>query len=237
MNLPGMDQSTADAILDWIDADNVPRAEGAEADYYAGLEPPARPRNGLPPTLEELLLVRGVTREKLFGADVNQDFRADPWEEELARSQARVGSESETPWAGFLTVYSGERDESYDGQPRIPLNQPDLGALHRALQAAFENGWANFVVAYRQYGPFQGGGDGEDAAQLPLDLSRPPQHAIRSPLELVGARVAIPESSGDKRRVFDSPLTGDPSLMATTSPSGWIGSRCSAVRRSTAASM
>jgi type II secretory pathway component PulK len=218
MNLPGMDESTADAILDWIDADNSPRGQGAESDYYAGLEPPVRPRNAVPPALEELLLVRGVTREKLFGVDLNQNFQVDRWEQDLARSQTRIGSEAETPWAGFLTVYSGERDESYDGQPRILLNQPDLGALHRALGAAFEVGWANFVVAYRQFGPFRGGAQGEDAAQLPLDLSRPPQHTIRSPLELVGARVAIPESGGDKQRVFDSPLAADSALLRENLP-------------------
>ena len=78
-----MDESTADAILDWIDADNEPRDQGAEADYYLGLDPPVRPRNAVPPSLDELLLVRGVTREKLFGLDRNANFDVDAWEAEL----------------------------------------------------------------------------------------------------------------------------------------------------------
>ena len=90
MNLTDMDESTADAILDWIDADNAPRDLGAEADYYLGLDPPVRPRNAVPPSLDELLLVRGVTREKLFGLDLNANFRIDSWEADLASTRGRL---------------------------------------------------------------------------------------------------------------------------------------------------
>src|SRR4029078_5391715 len=68
LKFPGMTEATADAILDWIDADSQARAMGAETVYYAGIEPGYAPRNGLPDCLEELLLVKGVTRELLFGA-------------------------------------------------------------------------------------------------------------------------------------------------------------------------
>ncbi len=93
LNLPNMDDATADAILDWIDADDVTRDVGAEREYYQGLNPPRQPRNALPPCLEELLLVKGVTREKLFGMDVNANYRIDPAEEELAKQQAEIAAE------------------------------------------------------------------------------------------------------------------------------------------------
>lgn len=219
LNLPGMDESVADALLDWIDADDVPREQGAESEFYRGLQNPVAPRNAVPPALEELLLVRGVTRERLFGLDLNANFRVDRWEEDLARSEATAGSDrSALPWSRYLTLYSGERDETYDGQPRIPLNQPDLGALHRDLGAAFNVNWANFAVAFRQHGPYRGGGEGEDAGQIPLDLSAPPQHTIRSPLELIGVRVAIPQSGGGKPRIFDSPLSDDSVQMRDELP-------------------
>ena len=41
MALPGMTEDVADAILDWLDADDEPRELGAEIDYYSGLS--ARP--------------------------------------------------------------------------------------------------------------------------------------------------------------------------------------------------
>ena len=234
MNLPGMDESTADAILDWIDTDSVQRDQGAESDYYSGLDPPRQPRNALPPNLEELLLVRGVTREKLFGADLNANFQVDPQEEQLMQQQAEAGADTPTPWCRYLTVYSGERDEMADGRPRVQLNQADLAALHRELSAVLGSGWANYIVAYRQYGPYQGSGTLREAAELPLDLSRPAQRSIRSVLELVDTRIGIPQQprrSGGRRSggrksegtdsergrpqvaVFASPFTDDPGAM------------------------
>src|SRR5690606_446884 len=46
MRLPGMTEPIADAILDWMDSDDVPRQYGAESTYYASLNPPYTPKNG-----------------------------------------------------------------------------------------------------------------------------------------------------------------------------------------------
>jgi general secretion pathway protein K len=64
-----LDPALADAIADWIDADDVPRARGAEHDWYLSLVPPYVPRNAPPPTLGELALVRGASREALARLD------------------------------------------------------------------------------------------------------------------------------------------------------------------------
>ncbi len=215
MSLPNMDESTADALLDWIDPDDETREQGAESEYYQGLDAPRRPRNGLPPCLEELLLVKGVTREKLFGIDVNANYRVDPAEEELAKQQAEIAADAHTPWSRYLTVRSAERDETYDGQPRIQLNQADLGKLHRELSTELEPSWANYIVAYRQYGPYNGAGEGEDASSLLIDASVPATRWIRSPLELIATRVGIPdpEKAEKKVKVYVSPLTADPGAM------------------------
>jgi DNA uptake protein ComE-like DNA-binding protein len=156
-----------------------------------------------------------MTREKLFGVDINANFRVDRWEEDLAESlgSGSHGGESWIPWSHFLTVRSGERDESSEGQPRIVLNQSDLATLHRELGAVFESSWANFVVAYRQYGPYRGRGEGEDAAGLIVDLTQPGERRIRSPLELIDARVAIPDESSERPRIYVSPFTSDPGQM------------------------
>ncbi len=81
MNLPNMDETAADSILDWIDPDDQARDQGAESEYYAGLSPPLRPRNGVPPNLEELLLVKGVTRTRLLGPDLDGNFRVDAFQQ------------------------------------------------------------------------------------------------------------------------------------------------------------
>jgi len=56
-----------DAILDWRDEDDLPRPNGAEAPYYAGLPEPIRPRNGRLASIEELRYVRGVSPELYAG--------------------------------------------------------------------------------------------------------------------------------------------------------------------------
>jgi len=59
----GIDRAVADAVVDWLDNDENPRAGGAESSYYLGLPNPYRAKNDLFDTLGELRLVRGVTGE------------------------------------------------------------------------------------------------------------------------------------------------------------------------------
>ena len=56
-----------DSIGDWRDADDLVRLHGAESDYYMSLPTPYKPRNADFQTLEELLLVKGVTPQILYG--------------------------------------------------------------------------------------------------------------------------------------------------------------------------
>jgi general secretion pathway protein K len=56
-----------DSILDWKDKDDLVRLHGAESDYYQSLPEPYKAKNADFDTIEELLMVKGVTRELLFG--------------------------------------------------------------------------------------------------------------------------------------------------------------------------
>lgn len=68
LGLPGETANTiVDSILDWKDADDLHRLHGAEDTYYQSLPVPYKAKNDKFDTLEELLLVRGVTPEILFG--------------------------------------------------------------------------------------------------------------------------------------------------------------------------
>ena len=62
-----------DAILDWIDENDLHRLNGAEDDYYLGLDKPYRCKDAPLDTLEELLLVKGVTKEIFFGEAGKED--------------------------------------------------------------------------------------------------------------------------------------------------------------------
>jgi general secretion pathway protein K len=57
-----------DSILDWLSGPGVqPRANGAKDDYYQTLNPRYKAKNGPFDTIEELLLVRGVTPDYFYG--------------------------------------------------------------------------------------------------------------------------------------------------------------------------
>lgn len=153
--LPGMTPGIADAILDWLDADDVPREFGAESEYYRTLGAPHSTRNGPLQSLDELLLVRGVTRELLFGEDANQDGWLDPnendgdatWPPDNADGVLQHG------WISMLTLDSRETNSRPNGQPRINLNQQSMSHLFDELDGAFGKTVAQFVVAYRMNGP------------------------------------------------------------------------------------
>jgi general secretion pathway protein K len=56
-----------DSILDWKDADDAHHLSGAEDEYYMSLPNPYKAKNANFDTLEELLLVKGMTSEILYG--------------------------------------------------------------------------------------------------------------------------------------------------------------------------
>jgi len=56
-----------DAVLDWIDPDNMRRASGAEEEVYQALENPRHAKNAPLSSHEELLLVYGFTPRMLHG--------------------------------------------------------------------------------------------------------------------------------------------------------------------------
>lgn len=60
----------ADSIQDWVDRDDNPRINGAESDFYQGLNPPYMAKNGPIDDLSELLLIHGIREHpELFSAD------------------------------------------------------------------------------------------------------------------------------------------------------------------------
>ncbi len=153
MALPGMTETAADSILDWMDADSEPREFGAEDETYLGQG--YRCKNGPPDTIEELLVVQGVTPQLLFGLDANRNGIIDDNEAGGDSISAAYGApaEADRGWAAQMTLYSVEANLQPDGTPRIDLNNSDLQALSDQLSQVFTQEWVNFIIAYRQNGP------------------------------------------------------------------------------------
>ena len=75
MCLPGMTDSAAAKILDWLDADDAAAARRRRAQQYADLHLPYAPRNGCPARIEELLLIPDVPRHLLLGREFTRDYQ------------------------------------------------------------------------------------------------------------------------------------------------------------------
>jgi type II secretory pathway component PulK len=136
--------SISDAILDWIDADEDPRPNGAESTYYSSLTPAYSCKNGPLDSVEELLLVKGVTPQLLFGNDRNRNGLIDPDEDDGTDPASQLG------WSAYLTVYSREQDFDSNNNPRVYLNDPNLDTS--SLATALGQDLATYISNYRQYG-------------------------------------------------------------------------------------
>jgi type II secretory pathway component PulK len=195
MAMPGMTEDVADAIMDWIDEDDEPREFGAEGEYYGTLDPPYYPKNAPLDSVEELLLVRGVTPTMLFGMDLNRNGVIDPHESQATGQTSPTIASLTDPalgdlsrgWSPYLTLYSAEKNVNSLGLPRIDLNSDDLEALYDQLNEVVGAEWATFIVAYRQSGPYDGDEDGEIVAG-DLDFSRAGETKLTQVLDLVGAK-------------------------------------------------
>ena len=148
MSLPGMTLQIADSILDWLDEDSDPRPNGSELEYYSVLPTPYAPKNGPIDSVEELLLVRGVTPELLFGIDSNRNGVVDPAEQQ--RGLVDATQTSSLGWTSFLTVHGYESNKRRDGTPKIDVNQDDLEVLYQQLSGVIENpDYSSYIVAFR----------------------------------------------------------------------------------------
>jgi type II secretory pathway component PulK len=213
MLLPNMTADVADAVVDWIDPDDDPRPNGAENDYYMGQSPPYRCKNGPLDSLEEMLLIRGVTPELLFGTDRNRNGAPDPGE-----GDDGSGTPGDRGWSAYLTVYTRERNVDSQGNPRINLNDTDTTTLYQNLTTALgDQTLADFIMAYRFLGAYtpasnnnNSGGGNNRGPNIPtivtmsktpitsqmFNMSGTPRQSIPSLFALVNAQVGVTKEGG-----------------------------------------
>lgn len=174
-----------------------------------------------------------------LGDDLNRNYRVDPIETVQATAQDFTSETARGQllgWQQYLTWHSGERNQSSNGRARVYLNLPDLRDLHRQLTEIWPAEWANFVIAYRQYGPagqtaFGGrvSATTEGAERSPLAPAPEPNFAIpgafmiRSTLELVGASIRIREPSSESSGNTGNSLIHAPFRDEITSASDYLG--------------
>ena len=124
--LPDMSADVVAAMVDWRDDDNNVSPGGAEAEYYLSLQPPYIPRNDRFLTLRELLMVRGVSSDVLFGEDQDQNGFLDA--DQGAADQRHVGTYN-GGWSDLLTVDSWIRNVNAAGDSRVNIQNADENSL------------------------------------------------------------------------------------------------------------
>ncbi len=247
MKLPGMLPEIADKIVDWVDADDDPRASGAESSVYLSKSPPYKAKNGPLNSLDELLLVDGVTPYLLYGGDTNRNGIQDEGEADNTRG-----------WSDYLTVYGRELNVDMSGTARIYLNGDDLDTLSKQLSGAVGAELATYIVASKLFTPkpvagantvtavITGGSGGsitlniggaggggkpppiiatteqlQAAIDAKVQLSATSGARVKSLLDLIGTQITLPRAPDAKQTDPDvvaySPLN-DPAKVADLLP-------------------
>jgi competence ComEA-like helix-hairpin-helix protein len=173
--LYGITPDIVAAILDWKDGNNAVMPGGAEADYYASLQPPGAPRNGPFQTMRELLMVRGVTRELLMGEDANQNGLLDPEEDDGDNTYPRDNRDGllDAGWSDVMTVASLGRNQNAAGQERVNVQEADEKALTAVRGISAE--LAKAIVAYRGQKQLENLADLLDVTAINPQNQPPPQ--------------------------------------------------------------
>jgi DNA uptake protein ComE-like DNA-binding protein len=131
----------------------------------------------------------------LFGADTNRNGILEAGEDAVAR-QSELPVTIGRGWSAYLTVHSAERNVRPDGTPKIDINSTDLNALHTELSGILDSEKANFIIAYRQGGPYEGEEEGNSAGSITVDFEQEGGTTIGSLLDLVGVKTQIPAENG-----------------------------------------
>ncbi|MBL8818695.1 MAG: general secretion pathway protein GspK [Planctomyces sp.] len=228
MKLPGMTEALADSILDWIDADEDAREYGAESEYYLALNQPYRAANSIPQHLEELLYVKGVTRQHLFGTNGISSPPAASSENLLSSAEtttdvsaSQMSGEGMSPestqaamasgWVSLLTVLSAERNQDRSGKPRVNLSNSDLSALESLLTGNVPSPLVRYILLARQYGtqPVNSGfgSTGTDPLSAPFVRSTPASFPLTSLADLIDTQITIAAPAGPIR--VASPLQSE----------------------------
>ncbi len=163
-------QRIVDAIVDWYDSDSQSNGEDTdtEGEYYRGLPQPYRVKNGPFDSIEELLLVKGVTPEIFYGEDFDRNG--------LVSENEKDGDKTFPPdnrddilnrgLYPYLTVLSTENNTANDNRPRVNLLGEEA-VVRAGLETVFpeDPGLVDGIVAaVKKPTGGQGGGGGTGGA-------------------------------------------------------------------------
>ncbi|MBN1535013.1 MAG: general secretion pathway protein GspK [Spirochaetes bacterium] len=175
----GFPPDYADTIIDWVDIDDSPFPYGAESDYYGRLTPPYAARNTAMESIDDLLLVKGITPEIFYGlgggtygmerglVEHNRGFitidggnmkelakQLKEQKEKLAEDKSnKIGMERSRRLSDYLRVY-GERSNYLSEINQININTAPFRVLS-ALTADMTDDMVAELIMRRIIEPFK----------------------------------------------------------------------------------
>ena len=186
-------QTLIDSILDWRDADSIVRTSGAENDYYEALDSPYSAKNGRFDSVEELLLVKGMTRDYFYGKPERAQDGTVEYKYGLSR---------------YFTVYS-TRDQINVNHAALPVLLSIPGMTPEAAQAIYEK---------RIEQPFQS--TAEITRSIPFQLGAAVMNRLTTAQTGVFALTAEAQEEGTRvRRVIRAVISLN-ATGVTTVPTG-----------------
>jgi len=171
----GFPQDYADAIIDWVDIDDSRSPYGAESsDYYLTLETPYRAKNGEMDSIDEMMLVRGITPEIYYGLgggtsgqednlvednkgnrDISlsmfSDIEAGDLPEE-SKLELKIGKERSRKLSDYFRVY-GKRSDYLSELNKININTAPYRVLS-ALTDHMTDDTVTEIIRRRREKPF-----------------------------------------------------------------------------------
>ena len=123
--LPGMDPDIADAIVAWRGSNAA--TAGMDDSYYLSLSEPYQSKSARLETVEELALIRGMTRQLLYG------------QPSASQSAIVLDRQLLRGIADLVTVYSVEPNVSVSGTTRVNVSNLSDSNLQRQLRANLSN--------------------------------------------------------------------------------------------------
>jgi len=113
-------ESIIASIKDWLDSDEDVSARGAESQYYQTLSQPYKAKNGALDSLDELLLVKGITPEIFFGADGKPGIR--DFLTVYGEGQININTAPKLVLRALSADMTAERADAIDNYRRDPAN-------------------------------------------------------------------------------------------------------------------
>lgn len=144
---PDQVESIIDSIKDWLDSDEDISGRGAESAYYQTLAPPYNSKNGALDSLDELLLVQGITPEIFFGAEGKPGIR--DFLTVYGDGQININTAPKMVLMALSVDMTPERAEAMDNFRRDPANQVSDRTWYKKADNMAEVNLADNIISVK----------------------------------------------------------------------------------------